>query len=56
MLSEYEMCGHISKHGFMPNYLVWHQHGEVRAAALAESNGSDDEDRMDGMRATIGTE
>jgi hypothetical protein len=29
MLSEYEMFGHITKHGFMPNYLVWHQHGEV---------------------------
>jgi hypothetical protein len=22
MLSEYEMSGHIAKHGFMPNYLV----------------------------------
>jgi hypothetical protein len=44
MLSEYEMSGHIAKHGFMPNYLVWHQHGEVQATATAESNGSDDED------------
>jgi hypothetical protein len=29
MLSEYEMSGHIVKHGFMPNYLVWQQHGDV---------------------------
>jgi hypothetical protein len=28
-MSEYEMFGHIAKHGFMLNYLVWHQHGEV---------------------------
>jgi hypothetical protein len=26
MLSEYEMFGHIAKCGFLPNYLVWHQH------------------------------
>jgi hypothetical protein len=24
MLSKYKMSGHIAKHGFMPNYLVWH--------------------------------
>jgi hypothetical protein len=54
MLSEYEMFGHITKHGFMPNYLVWHQHGEVQAAAPAESEKSDDEDRMDDMIADIG--
>jgi hypothetical protein len=29
MLSEYEMSGHIAKHEFMLNYLVWRQHGEV---------------------------
>jgi hypothetical protein len=29
MLSKYKMSGHISKNRFMPNYLVWHQHGEV---------------------------
>jgi hypothetical protein len=52
MLSEYEMCGHIAKHGFMANYLVWHQHGEVQA----ESDGSDDEDRMDDIIADIGME
>jgi hypothetical protein len=56
MLSEYEMCGHIAKHGFMPNYQVWHKHGEVQAAAPAKSDGSDDEDRMDDMIADIGME
>jgi hypothetical protein len=30
MLSEYEMSDHIAKHGFISNYLVWHQHGEVQ--------------------------
>jgi hypothetical protein len=44
MLSEYEMFGHIAKHGFMPDYLVWCQHREVQVAAPAESDGSDDED------------
>jgi hypothetical protein len=30
MLSEYEMSGHIARKGFMPDYLAWHQHGEVQ--------------------------
>jgi hypothetical protein len=33
ILSEYEISGHIAKHGFMLNHLVWHQHEEVQAAA-----------------------
>jgi hypothetical protein len=48
------MSDHIAKHRFMPNYLVWHQHGEVQAAAAVESDGSNDEDRMDDMIADIG--
>jgi hypothetical protein len=40
----------------MPNYLVYDKHGEVQAAAPAESNESDDEDRMDDMIADIGME
>jgi hypothetical protein len=56
MMSEYEMYGHIAKHGFMPNNLVWHQHGEVQTPAPAESDGSDDEDRMDNMIADIDME
>jgi hypothetical protein len=50
------MSGHIAKHGFMLNYLLWHQYGEVQAATPAESNGSDDEDQMDDMIADIGME
>jgi hypothetical protein len=56
MLSEFEMSGHIAKRGFMPNYLVWHQHGEVQAPVAAESDGSDDEYRMNDMIAYIGME
>jgi hypothetical protein len=29
MLLEYEMCAPLAKKGFMLNYLLWHQHGEV---------------------------
>jgi hypothetical protein len=54
MLSEYETSCHIAKHGFMPNYLVWHQYGEVQTTAPAESDRSDDEDRMDNMISDIG--
>jgi hypothetical protein len=50
------MSGHIAKHEFMPNYLVWHQHGEVQTATHVESDGSDDEDRMNDMIADIGME
>jgi hypothetical protein len=56
MVSEYEVCSHIAKHGFMLNYLVWHQHGEVQAAAPTESDGINDEDRMDHMIADISME
>jgi hypothetical protein len=56
MLSKYEMSSHIAKHGLMPNYLVWLQHGEVQATAPAESDRSDDEDWMDDMIADIGME
>jgi hypothetical protein len=56
MLSEYEMSGHIGKHEFMLNYLVWHQHGEVQAPAVAESDRSDDQDRMNNMIADISME
>jgi hypothetical protein len=56
MLSEFEMSDHIAKHRFMLNYLVWHQHGEVQETAPAQSDGSDDEDRMDDMIADIGME
>jgi hypothetical protein len=48
------MSGHITKHEFIPNYLVWHQHGEVQAPTTAESDRSDDEDQMNDMIADIG--
>jgi hypothetical protein len=40
----------------MANYLLWHQHGEVRPAVADESNENenDDVDRMDDMIADIG--
>jgi hypothetical protein len=56
MLSEYEMSSHIAKHGFMPNYLVWHQHGKVQTSTPTELDGSDDENQMDDMIANIGIE
>jgi hypothetical protein len=39
----------------MPNYLVWRDHGEAEELG-AESDGSEDEDRMDEMIADIGRE
>jgi hypothetical protein len=29
MLLKYEMSSHLAKKGFMSNYLLYHQHGEV---------------------------
>jgi hypothetical protein len=49
MLSEYEMSAHLAKKGFISNYLVWHQHGEVQPPVADKSDGNDDEDWMDYM-------
>jgi hypothetical protein len=54
MLSEYEISDHIAKHGFMPSYLVPHEHGEVQTPTAAESDGSNVEDRIDDMITYIG--
>jgi hypothetical protein len=54
MFSEYEMSCHLAKKGFMANYLLWHQHGEVRLAVVNESDANDDVDRMDDMVADTG--
>jgi hypothetical protein len=54
MLSEYGMSAHLTKKGFMSNYLLWHQHGEVRPVIVNESDGNDDVDRMNDMVADIG--
>jgi hypothetical protein len=50
------MSGHITKHKFMPNYLVCHQHEEVQTPATAESDRSGNKDQMDDMIADIGME
>jgi hypothetical protein len=47
------MSSHIAKQRFMPNYLVWHQHGEVQVLEIDESDGNDDEDRMDDITVDI---
>jgi hypothetical protein len=54
MLSEYEMVAHLAKKGFILNYLLWHQHGEVQPAIADESDENDDVDWMDDMVANIG--
>jgi hypothetical protein len=54
MLSEYEMVAHLAKKGFILNYLLWHQHGEVQPAVADESDENDDVDQMDDMVANIG--
>jgi hypothetical protein len=53
MLSEYEMSAHLAKKGFMSNYLLWHQYGEVEPVVTDESDGNDDVDQMDDMVADI---
>jgi hypothetical protein len=54
MLSKYEMSAHLAKKGFMSNYLLLHQHEEVRPAVADESDGNDDVDWMDYMVANNG--
>jgi hypothetical protein len=41
----------------MPKYLVWRDHGEVEPAVIGvESDGNEDDDRMDEMVADIDRE
>jgi hypothetical protein len=41
----------------MPNYLVWHDHGEVELPVIGvESDGNEDDGQMDEMLADIGRE
>jgi hypothetical protein len=56
MFSEYEMSTHLSKKGFILNYLLWHQHGKVQPVVADESDENDDVDRMDDMIPDIGRE
>jgi hypothetical protein len=53
MLSVFEISAQLAKKGFMLNYLLWHQHGEVQPAVANESNGNNDVNRMDDMVAHI---
>jgi hypothetical protein len=47
----------LCKKGFVLNYLVWRNHGEVEPLAIgAESDGNEDEDHMDEMITDIGRE
>jgi hypothetical protein len=54
MLLEYEVSAHLAKKGFMSNYLLWHQHGEVQPTVADESDANDNVDQMDDMLADIG--
>jgi hypothetical protein len=50
------MSGHITKHKFMSNYLVCHQHREVQTPATAESDRSGNKDQINiGMEYDIGS-
>jgi hypothetical protein len=54
-LNQDEVQVHLCQEGFMPNYLVWHDHREVELPVVgAESDGNEDDDRMDEMLADIG--
>jgi hypothetical protein len=48
------MSAHHAQKGFMSNYLLWHQHGEVQPAVADESDGNDDINQMDNIVADIG--
>jgi hypothetical protein len=54
ILLEYEMYSHLAKKGFMLNYLLWHQYGEVQPAVVDESDGNNDVNQIDDMVANIG--
>jgi hypothetical protein len=46
---------HLYQEGFMPNYLAWHDHGEADELPI-ESDGNEDNDRMDEMVVDISRE
>jgi hypothetical protein len=56
-LNQDEVQVHLCQEGFMLNYLVWRDHREVESSVIgAESDGNEDDDRMDEMLANIGRE
>jgi hypothetical protein len=46
-LKKVEVLYHVFKHGFMTNYLIWREHGEVETTV--ESDEDQDVDQMDDM-------
>jgi hypothetical protein len=54
MLLEYEISAHLTKKGFLLNYILWLQHREVWPTVVNESDGNDDVDRKDDIVADIG--
>jgi hypothetical protein len=56
-LNQDEIQVHLCQEGFMPNYLVWCDHKEVEPSVLGtESDGNENDDRMDEMLDDIGRE
>jgi hypothetical protein len=56
-LNQDEVLVHLCQEGFMLNYVVWRDHGEVEPSVVgAESDGNEDDDRMDEMLAAIDRE
>jgi hypothetical protein len=56
-LNQDEIQVHLCQEGFMSNYLVWCDHGEVEPPVVgAESDINEDNDRMDEILADIGRE
>jgi hypothetical protein len=54
-LTQDEVQVHLYQEGFMSNYLVWRDHGEVEPSVIgAESDENENDDRMDKMVADIG--
>jgi hypothetical protein len=56
-LNQDEVQVHLCQEGFMSNYLVWRDHGEVEPSVIgAESDRNEDDDQMDEMLADIDRE
>jgi hypothetical protein len=56
-LNQDEIQVHLCQEGFMSNYLVWCDHGEVEPPIIGvESDRNEDNDRMDEISADIGRE
>jgi hypothetical protein len=56
-LTQDEVQVHLCQEGFIPNYQLWRDHGEVEPLVIdAELNRNEDDDRMNEMVADIGRE